>query len=206
MDFYDLLSELPQRKLSYVEISKQQVAVVSNITQTEINGCWLHIADGWCTFIVGWLCLLSLNVYSFARIWKCSLQEGLSARLCMVPMPIYSLRRPCLFRVYSCYEEQSSTHASLPSLRRQQEAAGEINNAIHQQPLCQWQEHPSADAQTGWNRAYWTHSTRPQWETADPLGSGSDLFDPFLGVTPICSAVMEFKSTGGVGLRFLGAE
>lgn len=35
-------------------------------------------------------------------------------------------------------------------------------------------------------RAYWTHSTRSQWETADPLGSGSDPFDPCLEVTPIC--------------------
>lgn len=32
MDFYGLWSELPQKKLSYVEISKQQVVVVSNIT------------------------------------------------------------------------------------------------------------------------------------------------------------------------------
>lgn len=56
--------------------------------------------------------------------------------------------------------------------------------------------------------AYRTHSTRSQWESADPLGTGSDLFDPRLEVTPICStAAVELDSSivrVGLGFFFFG--
>lgn len=92
---------------------------------------------------------------------------------------------------------------SWSTLRREREAAGEINNAISPPAAV-----PVTWASICWNpdriaRAYWTHSTPAQWETADPLGSGSDPFDPCLEVTPICLAVTRDGEEPGVRLGVL---
>lgn len=71
-------------------------------------------------------------------------------------------------------------------------ASAEINNAtsptaaapVTRASVCRSPGDGRTDGRTG---AYWTHSARPRREAADPLGSGSDPFDPCLEVTPICS-------------------